>query len=68
VTDQNGRLVQRANLRLVVIDDLRQAQALDLVGVFAQLLDVPLLARPLGRGDRKPTVAEVFGEVLPASG
>ena len=39
--------------RLVVVDDLAQAEAGELVGVLAQLLDVAVLARPLGRARRR---------------
>ncbi len=67
VADQHRRLVERADLLLVVVDDLRDAEALELVCLRSQLLDVPFLARPLGSGDGEPALPEVVGEVLPAS-
>src|SRR5436305_8939328 len=66
MADQDRRLVERTNLRLVVVDDLVQAEPLELSGCFAQVVDVSPLARPLGRGDLAALVAEVVGEVLPA--
>src|SRR5438477_1940961 len=66
MADQDRRLVERTNLRLIVVDDLVQAEALELAGCCAQLLDVSPLARPLGRGDLEALVAEVAGEALPA--
>ena len=53
VADQHRRLVELADQRLVVVDDLAQAEARELVGVVAQLLDVAVLARPLGRRDAR---------------
>ena len=37
--------------RVVVVDDLLQTEAGELVGVLAELLDVAVLARPLRRAD-----------------
>jgi hypothetical protein len=67
VADQHGRLVELADQRLVVVDDLGQAEARELVGVAAELLDVAVLARPLWHGDREAALAEVVLEVLPAA-
>src|SRR3954447_19758880 len=67
VADQHGRLVELADQRLVMVDDLGQAEARELVGVAAQLLDVAVLARPLWHGDREAALAEVVLEVLPAA-
>src|SRR5215204_3955799 len=66
VADEHGRLVERADLLLVVVDDLGDAEPLELVRLRSQLLDVPLLARPLGCRDGKAALVEVVGEVLPA--
>ena len=63
VADQHGRLVERPDQRLVVVDDLVQAEPGELVAVGAELLDVAVLARPLGRGDGEAALAEVLREV-----
>ena len=68
VADEDRRLVERADLLLVVVDDLVEAEALDLLRVFAELLDVAVLARPFGRGDGEASALEVVGEVVPAVG
>ncbi len=67
MTDQHRRLLQLANQRLVVVDDLGQTQTRQLLGILAELLDIPVLARPLRRGHGEAALAEVVGEVLPAS-
>src|SRR5439155_8699385 len=51
VADQDRRLVERLDLLLVVVDDLVDTEALDLVGLLAQLRDIAVLARPLRCGD-----------------
>src|SRR5207247_1637933 len=48
VADQDRRLVEPANQLLVVIDDLGHAEALDLLRLLAELLDVAVLPGPLG--------------------
>ena len=68
VADQHRRLLERTDLLLVVVDDLRDAETFELVCLRSQLLDVALLARPLGSGDGEPALREVVGEVLPAPG
>jgi len=50
-----------------VVDDLGQAETGELLGVLAELLDVAVLARPLGSGDREAALLEVVGEALPAA-
>ena len=65
MTDQHRRLVELADQLLVVVDDLRQAETLQLLGVLAELLDVAVLARPLRRRDGEAALAEVVGVVLP---
>jgi hypothetical protein len=67
MADQHGWLVEFADQRLVVVDDLRQAEARERVGVAAELLDVAVLPRPFGSGDREAALAEVLREVLPAA-
>jgi len=66
VADEHRRFVERRDLRFVVIDDLRQAQALELVGRVPQVLDVSFLARPFRRRNGIPALGEVAGELLPA--
>jgi hypothetical protein len=68
MTDQHGRVVECADLRLVVIDDLGQAETLDPLGVFALRLDAFLLARPLARRNLVAPALEVLGERLPTPG
>ena len=67
MSDQNRRLGERADLRLVVIDDLGQAEAFQRLGVLTQRLDVTLLTRPFGRRDGIAEIPKVVGEVLPAA-
>ena len=64
---RTGGSVERADERGVVVDDLLQAEAGELVRVLAELLDVAVLARPLGRGDGEAALAEVVLEALPAA-
>ena len=66
VPDQDGRLVECTDLLLVVVDDLLEAEALDLFGVLSQRGDVAVLTRPLRGGDREAALLEEPGEVLPA--
>ena len=61
--DQDGGLVEGANLHFVVVDDLGQAETFELIGVLAELCDVALLARPLGCRHIEALGAEVLGEV-----
>jgi hypothetical protein len=65
VTDQDGRLGELANQRLVVVDDLGQSQPAQLLGVRPELVDVAALARPPRGGDGEAAVREVPGEVVP---
>jgi hypothetical protein len=67
VPDQHRRLVELADQRFIVVDDLVEAEAGQLVCVLAKLLDVALLARPFRGGDGESAGAEVVGEVLPAT-
>ena len=66
VSDEDRRLLERLDLTPVVVDDLGQTEALELLRSLSQLLYVSVLAWPLGSGDGEPSVAEVVGEVLPA--
>ena len=59
-------MLERPDLRLVVVDDLCQAEARDRVRRLAQLFDVTLLAWPFGGGDVIAPLAEVLGERVPA--
>jgi len=59
VPDQDGWLVELADQSRVVVDDLGQAETGELLGVLAELLDVAVLARPLGSGDREAALLEV---------
>jgi hypothetical protein len=68
VADQDGRLVRCPDERVVVVDDLLQAEAGELVGVLAELLDVTVLAGPLRCADGEAARAEVVAERLPAAG
>jgi hypothetical protein len=67
VPDQHGRLVELADQPLVVLDDLRQAEPGEIAGVPTELVDVTVLARPLGSRHGEAALAEVVGEVLPAA-
>jgi sugar (pentulose or hexulose) kinase len=67
VPDQDGWLVELADQPLVVLDDLGQPEPGERVGVLAELLDVAVLARPLGCGDGEAAFPEIVGEALPAS-
>src|SRR5712691_1412924 len=68
MTDQHRRLVELADQRLVMVDDLLHAQTRRLLGSRAHLLDVAVLARPLRRRNGEAALAEVVGIVLPAPG
>jgi hypothetical protein len=67
VADQHGRFGELADQCVVVVDDLGQAEARELLGVAAELLGVTVLAWPLGSGDGEATLAEARGEVLPSA-
>ena len=64
--DQDGGLVEGTDLRLVVVDDLGQAKALELLCVLALPGDACRLAWPLGGRDLVAAALEVLGEILPA--
>jgi hypothetical protein len=67
VADQDGRLVEGPDLGLVVVDDLRQTKALELVRALALCLDARPLTWPLGRRDVVAPALELPGERLPAA-
>src|SRR3954470_4317342 len=67
MADQDRLPVKCPDLRLVVVHNLRQAEALDRFGRLAQLFDVPLLAWPFGCRDVVAPIAEIFGERVPAA-
>jgi hypothetical protein len=54
VSDQDGRLVECLDQRLVVVDDLVQPEALELLGRLALLLDAPCLRGHSGAETAKP--------------
>src|SRR3954471_24623146 len=67
VADQDGRLVELADQRLIVVHDLGQPETRELVDVVSEILHVADLAGPLGSGDREAALSEVVGEGLPAA-
>jgi hypothetical protein len=68
VTDEHRRLVACPNQTLVVVDDLLYTEAGRLLCALADLLDVSVLARPLGSRDGEATLVELVRVVLPAAG
>jgi hypothetical protein len=67
VADQHGRLVELTDQLLIVVDDLRHAETLDLPGRFTKLLDIAVLPGPLRGREVVPALLEVRHVVLPAS-
>jgi hypothetical protein len=66
MADEDRRLVELVDELGVMVDDLLETKAFELVGLGAKLFDVTLLARPFGRGKVVAALREVVGEVLPA--
>src|SRR5436309_11161058 len=67
MADQHRGMIELAYELLVVVDDLLDSEAGGRFGGLADLLDIAMLARPLGRRYREPSLSEVVGVVLPAS-
>jgi hypothetical protein len=60
-------LVEVVDQPLVMVDDLLDAEPSRRLGGLAHLLDVAVLAWPLGRGNGKAALGEILGVVLPAA-